>query len=171
LPPALTIKAQRQAAEETLRRGQDERKRLEQERKTSESAKPAADAPKKPTTNLPIAPVALKTATRYDGTYSGKVCIYFQGKPNCRPVALIVRNGIAEGSWTTVTNKVSTLKGTVDAHGALELNLTTYALDGKHAQGTLAGRVLDQEITASGHYRSGVAVDGNWKRAQQTPTG
>jgi len=165
------LQAQKQAAEEALRRAQDERKRLEQDRKASASEKPAADAPKKQTANSPVAPVALKTAAQYDGTYSGKVCIYFQGKPNCKPVALVVRNGIAEGSWTTVTNRVSTLKGTVDANGALELNLTSHTQDGKHAQGTLAGRVLDQEITASGHYRNGVAVDGNWRRAQQTPAG
>jgi len=161
------LQAQKQAAEETLRRVQEERNRLEQDRKAIESEKRAADASKKQTPTLPPSPVALKGAAQYDGTYNGRLCSYFQEKrPACRPVALVVRNGTAEGSWTTVTNKTSTVKGTVDANGALELNLASWNLAGRHLEASLAGRVVDQAITASGQYRNGVAVSGNWKRAQ-----
>ena len=161
------LQTQKQAAEETLRRAQEERNRLEQDRKAIESEKRTADASKKQPATLPPSRVALKSTAQYDGTYTGRLCSYFQEKrPACRPVALVVRNGTAEGSWTTVTNKTSTVKGTVDANGALELNLASWNLAGRHLEASLAGRVVDQAITASGQYRNGVAVSGNWKRAQ-----
>jgi class 3 adenylate cyclase len=161
------LQAQKQAAEETLRRAQEERNRLEQDLKVIESEKRAAGAAKQQTAALPPSPVASKSAAQYDGTYNGRLCSYFQeGRPACRPVALVVRNGIAEGSWTTVTNKTSTIKGTVDANGALELTLASWNQAGRLLQASLAGRVDDRAITVSGQYRNGVAVAGNWKRAQ-----
>src|SRR4029077_18594470 len=160
------LQTQKQAAEETLRRAQEERNRLEQDRKAIESEKRAADAAKKQTAALPASPVAAKSAAQYDGTYNGRLCSYFRERTACRPVALVVRNGIAEGSWTTVANKTSTVKGTVDANGALELNMASWTLAGKLSEASLAGHVADHAITASGQYRNGVAISGNWKRAQ-----
>jgi hypothetical protein len=160
------LQTQKQAAEETLRRAQEERNRLEQDRKVIESEKRAADAAKKQTAALPASPVAAKSAAQYDGTYNGRLCSYFRERTACRPVALVVRNGIAEGSWTTVANKTSTVKGTVDANGALELTMASWTLAGKLSEASLAGHVVDHAITASGQYRNGVAISGNWKRAQ-----
>ena len=160
------LQTQKQAAEETLRRAQEERNRLEQDRKAIESEKRAADAAKKQTAALPASPVAAKSAAQYDGTYNGRLCSYFRERTACRPVALVVRNGIAEGSWTTVANKTSTVKGTVDANGALELTMASWTLAGKLSEASLAGHVVDHAITASGQYRNGVAISGNWKRAQ-----
>ena len=161
------LQAQKQAAEETLRRAQEERTRLEQDRKVIENEKRAANAAKKQTAALPTAPVALQTAVQYDGTYQGRVCTYFEKGPACRPVALIVRNGIAEGSWTNAATKASTtVKGTVDANGALELILGVTNPEGRVSQTSLAGRIEDRAITASGHYRNGIQVTGNWKRAK-----
>jgi class 3 adenylate cyclase/Tfp pilus assembly protein PilE len=160
------LQTQKQAAEDTLRRAQEERNRLEQDRKAIESEKRAADAAKKQTAALPASPVAAKSAAQYDGTYNGRLCSYFRERTACRPVALVVRNGIAEGSWTTVANKTSTVKGTVDANGALELTMASWTLAGKLSEASLAGHVVDHAITASGQYRNGVAISGNWKRAQ-----
>jgi class 3 adenylate cyclase/Tfp pilus assembly protein PilE len=160
------LQTQKQAAEETLRRAQVERNRLEQDRKAIESERRAADAAKKQTAALPASPVAAKSAAQYDGTYNGRLCSYFRERTACRPVALVVRNGIAEGSWTTVANKTSTVKGTVDANGALELTMASWTLAGKLSEASLAGHVVDHAITASGQYRNGVAISGNWKRAQ-----
>ena len=160
------LQTQKQAAEETLRRAQEERNRLEQDRKAIESERRAADAAKKQTAALPASPVAAKSAAQYDGTYNGRLCSYFRERTACRPVALVVRNGIAEGSWTTVANKTSTVKGTVDANGALELTMASWTLAGKLSEASLAGHVVDHAITASGQYRNGVAISGNWKRAR-----
>jgi class 3 adenylate cyclase/Tfp pilus assembly protein PilE len=159
------LQTQKQAAEETLRRAQEERNRLAQDRKAIESERRAADAQKQ-TAILPASPVASKSLAQYDGTYNGRLCSYFRERTACRPVALVVRNGIAEGSWTTVANKTSTVKGTVDANGALELTMASWTLAGKLSEASLAGHVVDHAITASGQYRNGVAISGNWKHAQ-----
>ena len=92
------LQAQKQAAEETLRRLQEERNRLEQDRKLIENEKRAADAAKMQAATT--APAAPKSAAHYDGTYNGQLCNHFKNnrQPFCWPVALVVRNGIAEGS-------------------------------------------------------------------------
>jgi len=160
------LQTQKQAAEETLRRAQEERNRLAQDRKAIESERRAADAQKQ-TAILPASPVASKNLAQYDGIYNGRLCNHFQERPPaCRPVALVVRNGTAEGSWTTVTNKTSTVKGTVDASGALKLIWANWTPAGKLLETNLTGRIVDHAITASGQWRNGVAISGNWKRAQ-----
>jgi class 3 adenylate cyclase/Tfp pilus assembly protein PilE len=160
------LQTQKQAAEETLRRAQEERNRLAQDRKAIESERRAADAQKQ-TAILPASPVASKSLAQYDGIYNGRLCNHFQERPPaCRPVALVVRNGTAEGSWTTVTNKTSTVKGTVDASGALKLIWANWTPAGKLLETNLTGRIVDHAITASGQWRNGVAISGNWKRAQ-----
>ena len=152
--------------EETLRRAQEERNRLEQDRKVIESERHAADTQKQ-TPILPASPVASKSLTQYDGIYNGRLCNHFQDRPPaCRPVALVVRDGIAEGSWTTVTNKTSTVKGTIDANGALKLIWANWTPAGKLFETNLTGRIVDRAITASGQWRNGAAISGNWKRAQ-----
>jgi len=160
------LQTQKQAAEETLRRAQEERNRLAQDRKAIESERRAADAQKQ-TAILPASPVASKSLAQYDGIYNGRLCNHFQERPPaCRPVALVVRNGTAEGSWTTVSNKTSTVKGTIDASGALKLIWANWTPAGKLLETNLTGRIVDHAITASGQWRNGVAISGNWKRAQ-----
>lgn len=85
-------------------------------------------------------------------------------KPSCWPVALIVRNGVAEGSWINRLEKTSTASGTVAASGALELKLTGWTRNAEPTDAVLVGRVADDAITASGQWRDGGAVAGNWKR-------
>jgi class 3 adenylate cyclase len=160
------LQTQKQAAEETMRRAQEERNRLAQDRKAIESERRAADAQKQ-TAILPASPVASKSLAQYDGIYNGRLCNHFQERPPaCRPVALVVRNGTAEGSWTTVSNKTSTVKGTIDASGALKLIWANWTPAGKLLETNLTGRIVDHAITASGQWRNGVAISGNWKRAQ-----
>src|SRR5204863_9923179 len=86
-----------QAAEEMLRRTQEERNRLEQDRKLIENEKRAAAAAKMPAASTP--PAAPRSAAHYDGTYNGQMCNHFKNnrQPFCWPVALVVPNGVAEG--------------------------------------------------------------------------
>ena len=161
------LEAQKQATEETLRRAQQERNQLEQDRRMIENEKRAASASKKQTPTLPISPVVSRGVAQYDGIYNGRLCNQFQERsPVCRRVMLIVRNGVAEGSWTTATNKTSTVKGTVDANGALELTWANWTPADKLLETNLTGRIDDHVITASGRWRNGAVIAGNWKRAQ-----
>ena len=154
--------AKQQTADDTLRRAQEERGRLEQDRKQFETEKRAADAAKQQ------AAAAPKGIAAYDGTYNGQLCNHrgSDPKPNCWPVALVVRNGIVEGKWPSPTGKPSTATGTVASSGTFALNLAGWSRDEKPAEAALAGRAADGGISASGTWRGGVAVAGNWKRAQ-----
>jgi len=161
------LQGQKQAAEETLRRAQQERNLLEQERKSVENQKHAIVAAKKEqAATLQTAAVTPRTAAQYDGTYDGTLCTYFKNRqPACRALALMVRNGIAEGAGAAVRQKTSSVKGTVDATGAFELTLAGTTPAGSSSEAILAGRIENDAIVASGQWRSGVPVSGNWKRA------
>jgi hypothetical protein len=143
------LQAQKQAAEETLRRAQEERNRLDQDRKQLESEKLAAEAAK------------------HNGTYLGQLCNQVLNKaPFYWPVALTVRNGIAEGSWISSTKKTATARGTVVANGEFELKLAAWTPTGTPTEATLLGRIVDGAITASGQWSNGPVVTGDWKRTQ-----
>jgi len=166
------LQAQRQAAEESLRRAQEERNRLEQDRKLLETEKRAAEAAKKqaeisqPAATAPAAP-APSTA-RYDGTYNGQLCNHPKNdpKPKCWQVTLTVRDGVAEGSWLSRTQSTSTAKGTIAANGVLDLKLAGWTRERNPTDAALVGRVTDDAISASGKWRDGGAVSGEWKRQQ-----
>ena len=155
--------AQRQAAEDTLRRAQEERDRLEHDRKRLEIEKRAADAAKKQA-------AANRRAAPYDGTYTGRLCNHPRddAKPTCWQVALVVRSGMAEGSWISSSQNTSRATGTVAADGALELTLAGWTREGNPSHAVLVGRVADDAITASGQWRGGPAITGNWRRAQSS---
>ena len=155
--------AQKQAAEEARRRAEEERNRLEQDRKALETEKQAADAALKQR-------AAGARATQYDGTYNGQLCNHFKNdvKPHCWQVALIVRNGIAEGSWFSQAEKTSTAHGTVAADGVFELKVAGWTRGGSPNAAVLVGRVADDTITASGQWRGGAAIVGDWKRASKS---
>ena len=155
------------------KRAQEERNRVEQDRKLLETEKRVADAAQKQAAAsqraTPAATLAPKSATPHDGAYSGRLCNYPKGdpKPNCWSVALVVRNGIAEGNWISrSTQKASSANGTIAANGAVELRLAAWTRKGNSIDGILAGRVADDAITASGQWRDGAAITGDWKRTQ-----
>ena len=163
--------AQKSAAEESLRRSQEERARLEQERKLLESEKRAGEAAKKalppaPAPGSPPATVAAK-ATRFDGTYNGQLCNHLrqEAKPQCWPVVLVVRDGVAEAGWLGRQQRNSSAKGTVGADGTLEIRLAGWTPEGQPSDGALSGRIENDVASAAGRWREGAAVVGNWKRA------
>ena len=166
------LQAQKQAADEALRRAQEERTRLEQDRKLLEAEKRAADAAKKQAEAsqraAPAATAAPKRIAQYDGVYNGQLCNQFPKnvKPNCWSVALVVRNGTAEGNWLSPTQKASKAAGTVAADGTLELKLTGWTRQEVPIEAVLTGRIAGDAITASGQWRGGVKITGNWKRTQ-----
>jgi class 3 adenylate cyclase len=159
-----------QAADEALRRTQEERTQFERERKRLETERLAAEAARKQAdASAHAAPTSAKDAPKlagsYDGAYSGKLCNLIQNKtPVCWPVPLVVRNGIIEGSWISVTKKTASARGTVAADGSLQLKLATWAPNGTPVEAILLSRVVDGAITASGQWNVGVRVDGDWKR-------
>ena len=115
-------------------------------------------------TAAPATKDAPKLAASHDGTYNGRLCNQFPDKtPFCWPVALVVRNGIVEGSWISRTKKTSMARGTVAADGSVQLNLTAWAPNG--AEAILVGRIIDGTITASGQWSTGGGVAGDWKRS------
>jgi class 3 adenylate cyclase len=169
--------AKRQTADEAMRRAQEERNKLEQERtqlelerKRLEAEKQAAEADRKQAeasqrAASTAAKDASKLAASHDGTYSGRLCNQFPKKvPVCWPVALVVRNGIAEGSWISPTKKTSRARGTIAADGSVQLNLAGWTPSGTPAEASLLGRIVDGAITVSGQWRNGGEVAGNWKR-------
>jgi class 3 adenylate cyclase len=107
----------------------------------------------------------------HDGSYSGQLCTKLSYKgPFCWPVVLVVRDGIAEGSWISASQKTSKATGTIAADGSVQLNLTGWTPTGNPAEAKLLGRIVDGAITASGQWKinnfwkNNYAVSGEWKR-------
>ena len=181
------LQAQQQASEESVRRAQEERARLEEERKRLEAERRATDAAKRqaassppaapatpaPASTLAPAPTPAPDNARYDGTYNGSLCnqVKSDAKPNCWQVTLVVKNGVASGSWLSSTKQPSTARGTVAANGVLELKLTGWTRDGVPAEAALVGRAGDDAMTASGKWRTGSTVSGDWKRQRPVTAG
>jgi hypothetical protein len=182
-------------AEETQRRALEERNKLEQERKQFEAVKHAAEGAKREAPLQAQKPMAEETQRRaleerkrlepatqhaastaakedssHDGSYSGQLCTQLLKGPFCWPVALVVRNGIAEGSWISASQKTSRATGTISADGSVQLNLSGWSPSGNPAEAKLLGRIVDGAITASGQWKNNgfwkksYAVSGDWKR-------
>ena len=162
--------AQKLAAAEGQHRAQEERTQLDQERRQLDAEKRAAEAAKRQADTsqraaaAPAAKAAPALTASHDGTYSGQLCNQWTKPPSCWPVALVVRNGIAEGSWISSTKKTATARGTVAADGSVQLNLSTWASSGTPVAATLLGRIVDGAITASGQWSTGGGIAGDWKR-------
>jgi len=164
--------AQRQAADETLRRAREERNRIEQERKLLDTERrTAAMATQHAEAQRRAPPAAAEaaqgSAAARDGTYNGRLCNQLaNGKSNCWPVALVVRKGVAEGSWLSGTQNTSRANGTIAVNGVFELKLAGWTREGVPIEGVLVGRVTDDAISASGQWRDGAPIVGEWKRMQ-----
>jgi len=158
----------RQAADEALRRLQEERTQLEQERKRLDADKKQADASQR--TASAAVKDAPKLAALYDGAYNGRLCNLFtipgDKAPVCWQVAVVVRNGIAEGSWWIHrTQKTARVSGTVANDGSIQLNLAAWASNGDPVEAILLGRIIDGAFTTSGKWSRGGEVVGDWKRS------
>jgi len=193
------LQTQKLMADETQRRELEERNKLEQERKLLEAEKHAAEKAKREaqlqTQKLMAGETqhrapeerkrfevatqhAASTASKeesklelsHDGSYSGQLCTQLSRGPFCWPVALVVRNGIAEGSWISASQKTSRATGTIAADGSVQLNLSGWSPSGNPAEAKLLGRIVDGAITASGQWKNNgfwkksYAVSGDWKR-------
>ncbi len=159
------LQAQKLAAEEGKRRTQEERTRVEQERQRLETEKQAVEAAKRQVAAAESAAQEVpKLAVSHDGTYSGRLCNQFPSKPQCWPVALVVRNSIVEGSWISSSQKTARVRGTVATDGSVRLNLATWTPSGTPAKASLIGRIVEGAITASGQWGNGSGVTGDWKR-------
>jgi len=54
----------------------------------------------------------------------------------------------------------------LSADVAVQLKLAAWTREGNPIDGVLAGRGTGDRISASGQWRDGAAVSGNWKRAR-----
>lgn len=164
--------ARLKAADEALRHAQEERALLEQERRRLETQRQAIAAAGKQVNAGQPASTATKGAPKlsasHDGTYNGRLCNQFPNKePSCWPVVLQLRNGIAEGSWISSTQKTSSARGTVAADGSLRLNLAAWHPKNRTpVEAVLLGGVVEGAITASGEWGGGGKVAGEWHRTQ-----
>jgi hypothetical protein len=192
------LQTQKLMVEETRRSALEERNKLEQERKRLEAEKHAAEQAKReaqlqaqkltaeePQRRAPEERKRSEPATQHaasiegkeesklaphDGSYSGQLCTQLSRGPFCWPVALVVRNGIAEGNWISASKKTSKATGTIAADGSVRLNLTGWTPTGSPAEAKLLGHIVDGAITASGQWKinsfwkSSYAVSGEWKR-------
>lgn len=99
----------------------------------------------------------------YDGLYSGELCSRTAKPPECWPVAITLRNGVAQGSWIGRGNRTATAHGTV-VDGALKLTLSAWSRQGAPIEAVMVGRVADGAIGASGKWADGGLVTGDWRR-------
>ena len=150
---AAQMAAQKQATEQAQQTAKAGKKQAAASQHTASTAK-AKDAP--------------KLAASHDGTYIGRLCNFFtqvgDKAPVCWGVALVVRNGIAEGSWISRSQKEEKVHGTVAEDGSFQLNLATTKPDGSLVKAILVGRIVDGAIAASGRWSRGGEVAGDWKR-------
>ncbi len=72
------------------------------------------------------APAGPTRSAMYDGNYVGQLCNRWKTPPECWPVAIEVRNGIAEGSWPGRAGRTSRLRGTLADDGAARLSLAAW---------------------------------------------
>ncbi len=166
--------AKKQAADEAQRSAQEEQNQRDQERKRLEAKKQSATSDmNQATTSRHETPAATtkeisSLSASHDGTYSGRVCNQFtfpgDKRPACWPLALVVRNGIAEGNWINRAMKTCKAYGTVGEDGSIQLNLAAWTLNGLPARAVLIGRIVDGAITASGKWGAVGDVSGNWNR-------
>jgi class 3 adenylate cyclase len=170
------LDAERRASDKAKKQAADEVARLEQDRKKIEREKRALEEAKQEERNrleedrkqLEIKKQAAEV-TNHDGPYSGLLCNRLSNKPPVYwPVALVVRNGIAEGSWISRAGRGKTARahGTVAADGSVRLKLEAWTPSGDPVQANLIGRVVDGTITVSGRWDSGPPVSGEWKCTQ-----
>jgi len=144
------------------------KKILEEKRQKIEEEKEQLAAEKE-TARHRASSTAMKDAAKldalHDGSYSGKLCnqIPYE-KPFCFPVALVVRNGRAEGSWINRFKKTSRAVGTVAADGSVQLNLVGLSRSsGTPTEGILLGHIVDGTITVSGQWNNSYGLLGEWK--------
>lgn len=167
------VQARKQAAEDALRRAQAERDRLEQERRQLESERRAAEAAKKPApagAPLVASEPAAARSEQYDGAYGGQLCNQWTKPPECWPVELTVRNGIAEGSWPGRTNRTSRARGTVASNGSVRLTLSAWSRAGAPTEAVLIGQVSNGGFSASGQWDTGGEIKGSWNRKAAAAT-
>jgi class 3 adenylate cyclase len=152
------LQAQTQIAQDALRRAQEERNRVEQDRKLLETERKAAESAKA---------AAPAIATKFDGTYDGRICNQVRDKaPTCWPVVLVVREGVAQGGWVSPNSKrTATVNGAIASDGAVHVNLAAFTPKGEATEAQLAGQVASGEITAAGKWGWGGTVTAEWHHA------
>lgn len=163
------LAAEAQAAKEALVRAEIEKKRLDLRLKRAEMATGKADGE-------PLSPAPAATATtparngdsggRFDGSYQGRLCNDRSATQpeKCWPVPLQVENGEISGAWTGRLGNQGQARGTISADGEVALTLDGWQADGKPTTASLTGKSRNNTISASGKWRGGLAVTGEWQR-------
>jgi class 3 adenylate cyclase/cytoskeletal protein RodZ len=159
-----------QAAKEALARAEIEKKRLDLKLKRAEMA-----AGKTADETVPPAPAATETAApakngdsagRFDGSYQGRLCNDRSATQpeKCWPVQLQVEHGEISGSWTRRVGNQGHARGSIFPDGEVALTLDGWQPDGRPTTAGLTGTCRDKTISASGRWRGGLAVSGEWQR-------
>ena len=186
------LEAEAQEAKAALDRAEADKERLDQEIKRAaterraaeltaqektagraqggQTAPPRAAEPRR-TANAPAAaPLTkdVKAPDRFDGTYDGGLCNEPRDllrKKTCWSAALKIEHGKVLATWThRTTGNSSHAKGTISADGSLSLTLEGWQADGRSATANMSGKCDNNVISASGYWKGGSPVTGNWKR-------
>lgn len=166
--------AQRRAAEETARKAADERKRLEEERRTITEAKQASVAKSSvsPAPSVATArPGLAADVARFNGTYLGRICNHYRSDPekrSCWAVTLQVQNGALTATWKSgVSGEPSWMKGAIGVDGAVAVMIDAWSRRTKLSiSASLAGQWANEEIRLSGTWANGQTVSARLQRAQ-----
>lgn len=134
-----------------------------QAQRLAEDAK--RDAQAKATQSVAVA--AATRSARFDGNYAGQLCNRWKKPPECWPVAIEVRNGIAEGNWPGRSGRTSRLRGTLADDGTVRLSLAAWTQGGAPTEAELVGRFAEGALGASGKWSTGDEIAGSWHRAAQ----
>lgn len=177
--------AQQKAEAEKIRRDQELKRAAAQRSAVESSAQDRkAGAAQSNETMLASAPEVQRTGKppdvekaakdpraldRFDGTYEGRMCserlVDRQGK-RCWPVTIKIERGRLLATWISkAVGKPGYAKGTISPDGSVSISLEGWLPDGRPIEGSMTGRWKENTIDASGAWKSGTGVTGNWKRA------
>jgi class 3 adenylate cyclase len=187
------LEAEAQAAKLALQKAEAEKLRREQEMKRAAAQGSAADSSaqaQKPVTaqgdQTKVASVQEgqramkppdadkpakepKALDRFEGTYEGRMCTERRIESTgmrCWPVTVRIEQGKLQANWIAkIVNKPSYAKGMISPDGSVSITVEGWLPDGRPTEGSMTGKWKDNTINASGAWKGGPTLMGNWKRA------
>jgi len=186
------LKTQAERSDEARRRAEEQGKRLsdenqklaakaasEEARATAAAARAEAkkgrSAPDQAATAVPVGTASTavpKTGARgpFDGAYEGKLCnapLDASKRRICWPVALVLENGTATGTWTNrALGKQSSMRVNARPDSTVTATLDAWKLsDGTPLTGSMTGKIADNRLDLDGRWANGLHIEGHWAKA------
>lgn len=108
-------------------------------------------------------------ATRFDGTYAGRICSPREEQPgpneNCWKAVLTVQDGKAFATWKgRFAGEPSYARGTISTQGAVDIVVDAFSSNGRPMVGTMSGTWNSDTIKVAGTWRNKRPINAAWKR-------